>query len=348
MALDAIYNLLVGQINGSLTGAYTGVADLVRAPLNTAMAINLIVVSFATMRGLSQEPFGNYLATWLKSYLVILAATSTILPDIAATAQSLPDVLVASVSGNGINTTFDAFVTNAVDPAKAIHNSMPPWEIPLGFTTLTFENPITLLVVFLITIIAYIIAAIAMTLVLFLKFGLLVTVAVAPLFVAALIFPSSSGLFFSWLGAVLNYAIQTVAIALTLVFVVNVISTIPGDVGVSGNPSTLVALEAMALQIAVLFIGGFLLLLAQQIGSFAGGGGASGAGFLAAAFSPVNRAARSFSGATGRFGRGLVAGSSRGSLSRDAGVAARGAVGRAASAVSRGVSRITGASARKA
>src|SRR3546814_18394446 len=54
-------------------------------------------------------------------------------------------------------------------------------------------------------------------------FWLFVTIAVMPIFVCALILPSSSGLFFSWLGAVLNYAVQTAAITLALAFVVSVV-----------------------------------------------------------------------------------------------------------------------------
>jgi undecaprenyl pyrophosphate phosphatase UppP len=57
-----------------------------------------------------------------------------------------------------------------------------------------------------------------MTIVLFIKFGLFVTIATMPIFVGALIFPSSSDLFFSWLGAVLNYAIQTATVAIALLF----------------------------------------------------------------------------------------------------------------------------------
>src|SRR3546814_11643548 len=82
-----------------------------------------------------------------------------------------------------------------------------------------------------------------MTMVLFLKFGLFVTIAVMPIFVGALIFPSSSGLFFSWLGAVLNYAVQTAAITLALVFVVSVVGSIPGQIGIggAGEATTLLA-----------------------------------------------------------------------------------------------------------
>src|SRR3546814_6416486 len=63
MALDQIYNMLEGQITGALAGRYAAVQGLVEAPLHTAMAINLVVVGYAIMGGVSNEPFGNYLST---------------------------------------------------------------------------------------------------------------------------------------------------------------------------------------------------------------------------------------------------------------------------------------------
>ena len=284
MALDAIYTMLQGEITGTLSGKYAAVQGLVSGPLQTAMAINLVICGYAIMRGVSNEPFGSYLGTWLKAYLVIMAATSSLAPQIAAAAQSLPDQLSSAMGGGALSASFDTFVHNAVEPAKTINNSMPPWEINLGLTTLTVPNLATGLMVMLVIVVAYLIAAIAMTMVLFVKLGLFVTIATMPIFVGALIFPSSSGLFFSWLGATLNYAIQTAAIAVVLVFVVNLIGAIPAAVGVGASGTTWAALEAMALQLVALFIGGFLIMQAQSIGSFAGGGGASAAGFLAALY----------------------------------------------------------------
>jgi|TARA_R110000803_G_scaffold20907_3_gene53248 type IV secretion system protein VirB6 len=284
MALDAIYNMIEGQITGTLAGKYAAVQGLVAAPLQTAMLINLVIVGYAVMRGVSQEPFGNYLATWLKCYLVIVAATSSIAPQIAAAAQAAPDQLAGALGGGALNASFDTFVENAVSPAMAIHGSMEPWYEGGAFIDIQIPNLATGLMVIVIMLIAYLIAAIAMVTVLFIKFGLFVTIATMPIFVGALIFPSSSGLFFSWLGAVLNYAIQTAAVALALVIVIAMVGSIPGAVGVGPDATTWAALSAMILQLMVVVVGGFLILQAQSIGSFAGGGGSSGAGFLSAIY----------------------------------------------------------------
>ncbi|NMN07545.1 MULTISPECIES: type IV secretion system protein [unclassified Novosphingobium] len=284
MALDAIYSSLEGQITGTLSGKYAAVMGLVSGPLQTAMAINLVLVGYAIMRGVSNEPFGSYLSTWLKAYLVIAAATSSIAPMIAAAATSLPDQLASALGGGALSGQFDAFVDHAITPAKAINDSMEPWIVPLGVTDLTMPNLATWVMLLIVMAVAYVIAAMAMTMVLFVKFGLFVTIATMPIFVGALIFPSSSGLFFSWLGAVLNYAIQTAAVAIALVLVVAVVGSASATVGVGSSGTTFAAIAAMMMQLVALLVGGFLIMQAQSIGSFAGGGGSSGAGLLAAVY----------------------------------------------------------------
>lgn len=282
--LDQIYNMLEGQITGTLAGKYAAVQGLVAAPLQTAMLINLVIVGYAVMRGVSQEPFGNYLATWLKCYLVIVAATSSIAPQIAAAAQAAPDQLAAALGGGALNASFDSFVQNAVEPALTIHESMEPWFTATSWIPITVPNLATGAMVIIILLVSYLIAAIALVTVLFIKFGLFVTIATMPIFVGALIFPSSSGLFFSWLGAVLNYAIQTAAVALALVLVMAVVAAIPGSLQVGAGGDFWTAIIAMVSQLVIVIVGGFLILQAQSIGSFAGGGGSSGAGFLSALY----------------------------------------------------------------
>lgn len=307
MALDAIYNMLEGQITGTLAGKYAAVMGMVSGPLQTAMAINLVIVGFAVMRGVSNEPFGNYLGTWLKCYLVILAATSSIAPQIASAAQQAPDQLAGALGGGALSASFDAFVNSAVEPAMKIHAAMEPWYEG-GFFDIVIPNLATGFMVLLIMFLAYLIAAVAMAMVLFIKFGLFVTIATMPIFVGALIFPSSSGLFFSWLGAVLNYTIQAAAVSIALMFVVALVSAIPGAVGVGPGSSTWAAVAAMCLQLVTVALGGFLIAEARSIGSFAGGGGASASGFLAAMYPAT--AIRAISSRSSNFGRGTLLGNS--------------------------------------
>lgn len=170
--LNEIYNTIEGEITGTLSGKYSAVVSLVSTPLQTAMAINLVLVGFAVMRGVSNEPFGNYLGTWLKCYLVILAATSSIATEIAAAAQSAPDQLASALGSGSLNTSFDTFITDVTGPAIKIHNSMPLWHEPNAIFDFEIPNLFTGGVLVIVILIAYIVAAIAMAMVLFVKFGL--------------------------------------------------------------------------------------------------------------------------------------------------------------------------------
>lgn len=289
MSIDSLYTTLNSQLVETLSGKYSAVISMVSGPLQIAMAINLVVVGFAVMRGISQEPFGAYLGTWLKCYLVILAATSSIAPQIAAAAQAFPDQLAAAVGGGAINISFDAFVDKALKAALDIHGQQEPWlDIPsIG---IVIPQPYTLLMAAIIAGVGYIVAGLAMVMVIFAKFGLFITIALMPIFVGALIFPSSSGLFFSWLGAVLNYSVNIVAVTLALSVSNHIMNDISGSISGAGGGAIDAAaalgagLAAQALILGMMVVAAFLVMQAASIASFAGGGGASGAGFLSALF----------------------------------------------------------------
>src|SRR3546814_11563130 len=119
-------------------------------------------------------------------------------------------------------TSFNSFVSNAINPAQTIHDNMVPWTLDIWLTEYTLPNPITLIVLLLMIFLVYLISASAMTLTLLLKFGLFFTIAVMTIFLADLIFPSSSRLFFTWLCALLDYAFQTADFMLAFCLFVSV------------------------------------------------------------------------------------------------------------------------------
>ena len=305
--LDSIYNSLEGQIDSLVTGKYTAIASLMSGPLHTAMAINLILVGFATMRGVVTEPFGAYLTTWFKAYLVVLAATSNFGPWLGAEALRLPDLLVGALGGAPVGAQFDGFVDRIGTAAFSLADSAPKWEIKvIG----KFGDPVAWTLAYLVLIAGYIVGAVAITLALFIKFGLAVTVVVGPIFVGALMFPSSSGMFFSWLGRVLGYAIESAALGIVMIMVTGVLGNIAA--GASAGPEGAFSVySALILQFAAVVISISLFLQVQGMGSFAGGGGASGGGLVSAALpSPRTslRAARS----AGQSIRGASSGLARG------------------------------------
>lgn len=304
---DSIYNAIAGNIDGLISGKYSAVVGMVSGPLHTAMAINLMVCGFAIMRGVSNEPWGAYLTTYFKAYMVIMAATSNFGPWAASLAQSLPDQLVGALGGTSIGGQFDTFIETVSAAAHGLATSAPKWNWDLGIASFETDDWGALFLYFCVVIATYISAAVAMVMALFIKFGLAVTIAVGPIFVGMLMFNSTSGLFFSWVGAVLNLAIQSAAIALAFVFVSGSVWSYAANAGAAGG-DWLAIYSALIFQVAIVLVGAFLFLQASAIGSFAGGGGATG--------SPLVSAVLPSSRSLGRWARGggRAIGGTRGAL----------------------------------
>lgn len=334
--LDAIYTSVAGSIDGLVTGKYSAVAGLVSTPLQVGMGINLVVCGYAIMRGLTNEPWGSYLTTWFKAYLVVLAATSNFGPWAASAAQQLPDQLVSVLGGDAIGGQFDAFVQSTTQAAQAVSDGAEPWNFDAGpvLGTIAIPDLFAIFLYFLIYIAAYLVAGIALVLALFVKFGLAVTIAVGPIFVGLLMFNSTSGLFFGWLGAIINYALQSAALALVFVFVSGSIWSFISTTQSSGAGAPAVY-GALLLQLVLVIIGGALIFQAPSVASaIAGSGGASGSPLVAAVI-PSSRTVRAATRG------GIRAG---GAVASRSGRAVGGAARRAIAQVGPGIRRLRGAS----
>ena len=278
--LNSIYSTLSGQMENIWTGFGT-VSGLVAGPLQTAMAINLMICGFAIMRGIVNEPWGAYLSTWLRAELAILAATSSFGPWLGSVAWGLPDQFAAAIGGGAIGSSFDSFIDTVSAAAWAAAEAAPEWEVSLGITTFEMPDVFASVLALVVVVCAWIAAAIAMTMSLFTKFALAVTIAVGPVFVAGLIFNSSSGMFFSWLGAVINAAINAAAVAAALTFVTNTVWSFATLASAEGSTGVYVY-GLLIGQSIIAIVGGILVLQASSIASFAGGGGASGSSLVSA------------------------------------------------------------------
>lgn len=315
--LDSIYNTIAGNIESLITGKYAAIVGLVEGPLQAGLAINLIVCGYAIMRGIANEPWGAYLTTWFKAYLVILAATTSFGPWAATEAQRLPDQLVSALGGSSIAGQFDQFIQTTSKAAEAVSAQAEDWTINLGpGISFTIPDPIAAILYYVVLFFAYVVAAIALVFALFVKFGLAVSIAVGPIFVGLLMFNSTSGFFSSWLGAILNYAIQSAALALVFQFVVGTVFSFIGIVQADGAGAAAVY-GALLLQLVIIFVGGFLIVQTSAIASsLAGGGGGASGSALVNAIIPSPRssgravlgAARSVRRATGRRLQGSNAG----------------------------------------
>ena len=282
----------------SIWTGFDTVSGLVSGPLQTAMAINLMICGFAIMRGIVNEPWGAYLSTWIRAELAILAATSSCGPWLGSVAWDLPDRLSAAIGGGGSGAGFDAFVANVSMAAWAAAEAAPEWSVDIGIGTFDSPDVIAYLLACLVIVFAFIGAAIAMIMTLFTKFALAVTIAVGPLFAACLIFNSSSGMFFSWLGAVISAAVNAAAVTAAMVFVTNSVWSFATSAQAAGGEQTMIYSMLVA-QSVLAIVGGVLVMQAGSIAGFAGGGGASG-NALVSAVMPSQRTIGRITGAAGK------------------------------------------------
>jgi type IV secretion system protein VirB6 len=278
--LDAIYN----NINGNMVSVwqrYNDVSALVIGPLQAGMAINLILVGFGIMRGLINEPLGVYLSTWFRAQLVILAATSSFGPWLGSVAWGLPEKLTMVFGGNPIGGQFDGFVASVGNAAWATAEAADSWPVDIGVGAFEIPDLLAWLLAVIVWGTAFLAGALAMVTALYTKFALAVVVAVGPLFVASLMFNSSSGMFFSWFGAAMNAAINAAAVAAALVFVQSAVWDFAATAQADKGPLAIYGL--LIAQAVIVLIGATLIQQAGSIASFAGGGGASGSGLVSAA-----------------------------------------------------------------
>lgn len=306
--LDAIYNNLDGNM-ASVWQRYNDVSALVVGPLQAGMAINLILVGFGIMRGLINEPLGAYLSTWFRAQLVILAATSSFGPWLGSVAWGLPEKLTQVFGGNPIGGQFDSFVASVGNAAWATAEAANSWPVDIGVAAFEIPDLLAWLLAVIVWASAFLAAALAMVTALYTRFALAVVVAVGPLFAATLMFNSSSGMFFSWLGAAMNAVINAAAVAAALVFVQSAVWDFAATAQADGNPLAIYGL--LISQAVIVFIGGTLIQQAGSIASFAGGGGASGSG-LVSAMLPSNSMRQFGNFARGRMGRSAARGAAAG------------------------------------
>jgi type IV secretion system protein VirB6 len=293
---DQIYSMLSGEMSNVWT-AHSRISEMLFAPLQTGMAINLIIVGFGIMRGIINEPWGAYLTTWFKAQLVIVAATSSFGPWLGSVAWGLPDLLAAAFGAVPMAGAFDVHIAEVSDAAFSLAQSAPKWSW-LG----DVDDWFALFLATVVSILAYLTAAIGLTMALVTKFSLAVIIAVGPIFVGALMFNSSSGMFFNWLGAALGAVLSSASVTAVYAFVSGTIWTLEASAAGDGRFQIYVGLIEMGI---ISIIGGYLLLQAPNIASIGGSGGASGGG-LVSMMMPTNSMRQ-----IGNYNRGKVGGAAR-------------------------------------
>jgi|GEM_PF-3088694 type IV secretion system protein VirB6 len=345
-----IYDTLDAISGTAVADAAANAASLAQGAVVAGIGVYMLVACYAVLRGIAGEGFGHVITQGIKASLVLLAVTSGIGGVTAASVNGWPDQLGGGAAGN-VGAQADQFtsritsdLTEAIDEIRdeIIAEGEESGGV-FGFideSTAVFAAYLTwgiLMVVAIFPIaMAHFLAAIMVTIAVFLKFALAVTAAFGPLFVGLLLFDSTRPMFFTWLQAALSYALATVILGITIGFIFDVgnatTDTILNSIGGYSGAHVDATIIAMLALTGIYFVGLFFILQAQGIAQgMSGGGGGSGAG-VAGALIPstftVRALTRGASGAvsraSSRFGAaGRGVGTAAGNAARWGSVASR-------------------------
>lgn len=298
---STIYNSLDAISGTAVADAASNAANLAQGAVVAGIGVYMLVACYAVLRGIAGEGFGHVITQGIKASLVLLAVTSGIGGVTASSVNAWPDQLGGGATGN-VGAQADQFtgrvsfeLTEAIDDIKEQIMAEGAEEGGVfGFLdegAAMFAAYLTWGILMIVAIfpiaMAYFLAAIMVTIAVFLKFALAVTAAFGPLFVGLLLFDSTRSMFFTWLQAALSYALATVILGITIGFIFDVGTATTDTVmnGISGYDGANVdaLIMSMLALTGIYFVGLFFILQAQGIAQgMAGGGGGSGAGVAGA------------------------------------------------------------------
>lgn len=310
---NVVATLEGGLIPAALSAA-GGIQGLAVSGLAAGISLYMLLASLAVLRGIAGDGFGHIVTQSVKASLVWAAVTGALVGDIGSLALDIPVSLGANQSN--IGATADDYIDAVTRKATEVIVEGTPEEgagflIEPGQAIAHYAAKTVLYIVAVIPIvIAYLFGAVIVTIGIFLRFALAITAAFAPLFVALLLYDSTRGMFFTWLGAALGYGISIVVIGIVaaafLAVVPGVLSAIPSDLGAfEGENRVLQAVLRLLAMAGIGIVGIAFLMQAQGIGqALGGGGGGSGAGVVGAII-PSRYTIRSLTNAFGNGARGL-------------------------------------------
>jgi type IV secretion system protein VirB6 len=295
---DALNSALAGII-----GKYAAVIGIVAPALRIGIVIYVSLLGYAIMRGAVQYPFREYVYRGCQLAFLYFVVTSLYGAQIGMFALGgLPGQFASALGGadvGGLGGFYDKLAGSgfaAADTMRTIadnyqkaHTGVFP---DMGYAVLSS------VMVFAVIVLTIVCAAIGFVISAFGLFALALLSVVGPLFVAALLFESTRGYFFAWLGACINYLMLIVfALVLTL-FLTQIGDTILTTIS-ENDDIVFVAVKAIAFYL----LGFFFFLQIPSLAASLGGGGPALANQFASAI-----------GAAGGFAIGRGASGTRASL----------------------------------
>lgn len=315
-----IFENMMNAVDGALSGIiglYSSIIGIISGPLRVGVTIYIILLGGAILRGAVQYPAREFVYRALKLAALTWAVSSLYGASVGLfTMNGLPGQFANALGGadvGGLGGYFDTLLQGAAHAIAKITEIVQQHTdeagknlvgIPNNFIEIILAAIANLLILF----VALLSCALGFTICAFALFALALLAVVGPLFLAALLFDSTRGWFFAWLGSAISYVMLVVFALLVTLFISQTTDTFVN--AITTDDSVLVAtFKALSFYVLGFF---FFLQIPSLASSLGGGGPALAAQFANAVtgnLAPI--AGRSIAGAPMSGVRMLGAGASR-------------------------------------
>jgi type IV secretion system protein VirB6 len=275
-----IFENMMNSVDGALAGIialYSSVIGIISGPLRVGVTIYIILLGGAILRGAVQYPAREFVYRALKLAALTWAVSSLYGASVGLfTMNGLPGQFANALGGadvGGLGGYFDTLLQGAFRAITKIEEIVRAHTIVAGKNLIGMPNNIVEIILaafanLMILFIALLSCALGFTICAFALFALALLAVVGPLFVAALLFDSTRGWFFAWLGSAISYVMLVVFALLVTLFISQTTDTFINSI--TNNDEVLIAvLKALSFYV----LGFFFFLQIPSLASGLGGGG---------------------------------------------------------------------------
>jgi len=275
-----IFENMMNSVDGALVGIialYSSVIGIISGPLRVGVTIYIVLLGGAILRGAVQYPAREFVYRALKLAALTWAVSSLYGASIGLfTMNGLPGQFANALGGAnvaGLGGYFDNLLQGAFHAITKIEAIVQAHTDAAGMNLVGIPNNFVEIILaaiasLIILIVALLSCALGFTICAFALFALALLAVVGPLFVAALLFDSTRGWFFAWLGSAISYIMLVVFALLVTLFISQTTDTF---INAISNDDELLIAVMKALSFYVL--GFYFFLQIPNLASGLGGGG---------------------------------------------------------------------------
>lgn len=275
-----IFENMMNAVDGALGGIialYSSIIGIISGPLRVGVTIYIVLLGGAILRGAVQYPAREFVYRALKLAALTWAVSSLYGASVGLfTMNGLPGQFANALGGadvGGLGGYFDALLQGAFSAITKIEEIVQAHTDAAGVNLIGMPNNIVEIILaafanLVILFVALLSCALGFTICAFALFALALLAVVGPLFVAALLFDSTRGWFFAWLGSAISYIMLVVFALLVTLFVSQTTDTFINSITTS-DEVLIAVLKALSFYV----LGFFFFLQIPSLASGLGGGG---------------------------------------------------------------------------